>query len=228
MKTPASFVEALSAIELDDTFNPYGDFCPIHDLPEAAKYRRENLRRCLESAVDARVDTIWIARDLGYLGGRRTGIPLTDEAHLGAAARLFGGITLDRATVGPRIAERTATITWQLLMSIGRPVMLWNVFPLHPHEPNNPMTNRCHRRAEREATWPFLVALVEMLRPKQLVAIGRDAGAALEGLDIPVSNVRHPSYGGQAEFIAGIQKIYSLPRATERSIDPALPFIEFA
>ena len=228
MKTPASFVEALRDVDLADTFNPYSDFCTIHDLPDAAERRRKNLQRCLESAVKAQVDTIWIARDLGYLGGRRTGIPLTDEAHLVAAEQMFGGIKLDRATVGPKIAERTATVTWQLLSAIGRPVMLWNVFPLHPHAPDDHMTNRCHRRIEREATWPFLLALIDMLRPKKLVAIGRDAGFALGAIEIPVSNVRHPSYGGQADFIAGIQEIYDLPRSKKGSCTETLPFVEFA
>lgn len=226
MKTPASFVDALSTVELEDTFNPYRDICPIHDAQDAVEHRRRNLRRCLESALDANVDTIWIARDLGYMGGRRTGIPLTDEAHLADAERLFGGIKLERATTGPSLAERTATITWQLLAEIGRPVMLWNVFPLHPHAPKSPMTNRCHRRSEREATWPFLLALIEMLQPNRLVAIGRDAGAALDGLDIPVSNVRHPSYGGQPEFIAGIQAIYHLAPRTVLAPIPTLPFLE--
>jgi len=27
-------------------------------------------------------NTIWMGRDLGYRGGRRTGLALTDEAHL--------------------------------------------------------------------------------------------------------------------------------------------------
>lgn len=226
MKTPASFVDALSTIELENTFNPYRDICAIHDAQDAVERRCRNLRRCLESALDANVDTIWIARDLGYMGGRRTGIPLTDEAHLADAERLFGGIQLDRATTGPSLKERTATITWQLLAEIGRPVMLWNVFPLHPHAPKLPMTNRCHRRSEREAAWPFLLALIEMLQPKRLVAIGRDAAAALEGLDIPVSNVRHPSYGGQPEFIAGIQAIYQLGPRPVRTTMPTLPFLE--
>ena len=54
------------------------------------------------------METIWIARDLGYRGGRRTGVPLTDEVHLTHAAALMGGIALERATEGPAIAERTA------------------------------------------------------------------------------------------------------------------------
>ena len=49
-----------------------------------------------------------------------------------------------------------------------------------------------------------------MIRPRRIVAIGRDAGMALAGLDIPVELVRHPSYGGQAEFIAGVNEIYGI------------------
>ncbi|MBV7380992.1 MULTISPECIES: uracil-DNA glycosylase [Rhodobacterales] len=228
MNTPESFVEELAAVDLVNTFNPYSDICPIHDTVDAARARRENLKRCLEAAMNARADTIWIARDLGYRGGRRTGVPLTDEAHLTEAEHLFGGITLARATTGPALAERTATVTWQLLSSIGRPVMLWNVFPLHPHAPDDPMTNRSHRKTERSATWPFLLALLEMLQPKRLVAIGRDAGEALADLDLPVSQVRHPSYGGQSEFIAGIEAIYNLSSSARRPETATLPFAEFA
>ena len=132
MKTPAKFVNALSAVKLENTFNPYSDTCPVHDVPNAAKLRRNNLRRCLEACLDGGADTIWIARDLGYRGGRRTGIPLTDEAHLHDASNLFSGAKLSRATIGSPIAERTASITWGQLNSISKPVMLWNIFPLHP------------------------------------------------------------------------------------------------
>ena len=201
-------------LDLPDTFNPYRDVCPLHDAPDAARVRRDNLELCLRSAVAARADTIWIARDLGYRGGRRTGIPLTDEAHLADAGHLFRNVTLRRATRGPVVAERTATITWDLLRRIDRPVMLWNVFPLHPHSRNDPMSNRCHNRLEREATRCFILALLDMLAPARLVTIGRDAATALGDLDVPISPVRHPSYGGQSEFAAGIRSIYGL-RALE-------------
>jgi len=214
MKSPQSFVEALSRVALPNVFNPYGQRCPLYDHPHAASRRRKNLTRCLEAALDAQADTIWVARDLGYRGGRRTGVPLTDEAHLPDAQDLFGGIDLQRATQGPAVKERTATVTWQLLTEIGKPVVLWNVFPLHPHEDGDPMSNRCHRRAEREAAWPFLIALIAMIRPTQLVAIGRDAGAALAELDVPVKTVRHPSYGGQTEFSDSIRSIYQIAADT--------------
>jgi len=97
VKTPKSFAAALSQTRLPSVFNPYGDCCPVHDRPDAARVRKRNLVRCLEAALAARIDTIWIARDLGYRGGRRTGIPLTDEIHLSQAGVLLGGIALDRA-----------------------------------------------------------------------------------------------------------------------------------
>lgn len=221
--TPKSFVSALAAADLPSVFNPWRDCCPIHDRRDAPARRRANLEGVIAAALDARVETIWIARDLGYRGGRRTGVPLTDEVHLSHAATLMGGIALERATEGPAIAERTAAIVWQVLSRLGQPVMLWNVFPFHPHEVDDPMSNRCHTRAEREATWPLLQALVSMLQPKRIVAIGRDAHLALDGLDIPTTAIRHPSYGGQREFIAGMFDLYGIvdtPRAPELALEP--------
>lgn len=210
MKTPKSFAEALAETRLPSVFNPYAECCPAHDRSDAARVRRRNLVRCLDAAIAAHVDTIWIARDLGYRGGRRTGVPLTDEVHLDQAAALMGGIVLDRATRGPVVAERTAAVIWSTLARIGEPAVLWNIFPLHPHEPDDPFSNRCHTKAEREVTWPLLTALIAMIKPRRVVAIGRDAGTALGNLDITVEIVRHPSYGGQAEFIAGVNQIYGL------------------
>ncbi len=208
---------------MPSVFNPYVDCCPVHDRSDAARVRKRNLVRCLDAALAARVDTIWIARDLGYRGGRRTGVPLTDEIHLGQAGVLLGGISLDRATRGPVVAERTAAIVWSALARIGEPAVLWNIFPLHPHEPGDPFSNRCHTRAERDATWPLLIALIGMIRPRRIVAIGRDAGMALGGIDVPVQVVRHPSYGGQAEFIAGIHQIYGIAEHQARAEMLELP-----
>ena len=220
MKTPRTFADALADTSLKAVFNPYSDHCAVHDRVDGANVRKRNLVHCLEAAIDARVDTIWIARDLGYRGGRRTGVPLTDEVHLTSASTLMGGIALDRATHGPAVAERTAAVVWRVLTRVGAPVVLWNIFPLHPHENDDPLTNRCHSRAERDATWPFLTALIAMAAPRRIVAIGRDAGLALAGIDLPVMTVRHPSYGGQTKFIAGVHAIYGLG---DDNVIPELP-----
>lgn len=223
MKTPKTFAVALAETCLPSVFNPYRETCAHHDRPDAAAVRRRNLERYLEAALDAHVDTVWVARDLGYRGGRRTGVPLTDEVHLGPAGALMGGIELERATRGPVVAERTAAIVWRVLSRVRQPVVLWNIFPLHPHEAGDPFSNRRHTRAEREATWPLLTALIDMIRPKQMVAIGRDAGLALAAINVPVHVVRHPSYGGQAEFIAGICALYGVAQDPDLGEPGMLP-----
>jgi hypothetical protein len=216
MNTPSNFATALAELDLPSVFNPYSDECLLHDQENAALLRKSNLVGSLEAALKANADTIWIARDLGYRGGRRTGVPLTDEIHLPNAGELWGGITLQRATCGPLVAERTAAIVWKMLVDIAEPVVLWNVFPLHPHETDDPFSNRCHTRKEREAAWPFLIALIEMVRPKRIVAIGRDAAMAVADVGLPINAVRHPSYGGQNEFIAGLRAIYGGASGTSK------------
>ncbi|MGO8868998.1 MAG: uracil-DNA glycosylase [Alphaproteobacteria bacterium] len=119
-----------------------------------------------------------------------------------------------RATRGPEVAERTAAVVWQMLRAIDRPIFLWNVFPLHPHEPGDPMSNRCHTRVERESCRPLLTWLMETLQPRTVVAIGRDAHLALQDLGISAAAVRHPSYGGQSEFVSGLTALYGLTAAS--------------
>jgi hypothetical protein len=217
--TPSALVTALADVRLPSVFNPYSDCCAIHDRADAAKTRRKNLEVFLQGALSSKVETIWVARDLGYRGGRRTGVPLTDEVHLDGVGRLFGGIELKRATRGPVMAERTAAVVWRVLSRIHKPVVLWNVFPFHPHEPNDHLSNRCHTSAERLITLPLFETLIEMFQPRRLVAIGRDAQLALKDIKIPVTTVRHPSYGGQNEFIAGLYDLYGVNEQPAPELD---------
>lgn len=205
-----SFIDALSAVQLNNVFNPYADHCALHDRDDAAARRRRNLELSLLTAVDLGVRTIWIARDLGYRGGRRTGLALTDEMHLDAYSELFRGLPVAKATKGPAVGERTANVIWRMLARTGEPVFLWNVFPLHPHEPDDPMSNRCHTARERDACGEFFHAIVDLLQPEKIIAIGGDAHRAVESLGISSVQVRHPSYGGQNVFIRQIEEAYDL------------------
>jgi hypothetical protein len=209
-------------MQLPSVFNPYTDCCKDHDRSNAAQVRRRNLEAFLRAGLERKVDTIWVARDLGYRGGRRTGIPLTDEVHLDQIEKLFGGIKVKRATRGPIVAERTAAVVWKMLAQIGEPVVLWNVFPFHPHEPDDPFTNRCHTPTERDLTMPLLRGLVEMFQARRIVAIGRDAHLALHDIGIPVNAVRHPSYGGQTEFMASIRELYGVTDWGHKNLELAL------
>lgn len=210
----------VSRLRLPSVFNPYSDICPHFDLPDAPARRRANLRAQLQAALDAKVDTLWIGRDLGYRGGRRTGLALTDEANLPNVPVLFGcEVAIARATVGPAVAERTAAVVWRTMRQLPSPIFTWNVFPLHPHEKKHPLSNRCHTRKEREATGPILLRLLDLLQPSTIVAIGNDAELGLSELGIESLKVRHPSYGGVADFERGIASIHGF-RTEERSPPP--------
>lgn len=208
----AEFVAQLADLRFENAFNPYAQACPNHDLKAAASVRRRNLETVLEAALTFGVDSFWVARDLGYRGGRRTGLALTDEIHLQWHADLFNTGPLSRSTKGPAMAERTATVVWSILRSINKPIFLWNVFPYHPHEPDDEMSNRCHTRAERLACRPLLMWLLEHLMPRHVVAIGRDAKTALDELAIDSVCARHPSYGGQTEFVETLSALYRIER----------------
>lgn len=206
----ARYVSSLADFRFPNVFNPYAESCPIHDAPNAPDIRRQNLEMVLTAALEGGVEAIWMGRDLGHRGGRRTGLALTDDAHLSCHGAIFGCSTLKRATRGPAVAERTATIIWDMLAAVHQRIFLWNVFPLHPHEQDDPLSNRCHTRSERQACRELLSQLLQSLSPKRVVAIGRNAQNALAELDIPSIGVRHPSYGGQSEFISSISHLYGV------------------
>lgn len=203
------FIKELAQIRLDSVFNPYADLCAMSDLQEAPAIRRANLLAFMRAAK-GRVRSIWFGRDLGYRGGRRTGLPLTDEHHLAAFSARYGGVAVAQATKGPPVAERTAAVIWSMLHQLTEPPFLWNVFPFHPHAPGDPMSNRCHTAAERRTCAPVITTLIDWLQPETIVAIGNDAFNALTDLGYPCQHVRHPSYGGQSDFIRGITRIYRL------------------
>ena len=206
------FVRALSELSLDNTFNPYSDRCIVHDLPDAPERRAQALLDMLKSAVDKSVDSIWIGRDPGYRGARRTGLALTDDLHIGVHAERWD-LSMQRPTKGAVVMERTATVTWSVLSRLDNPIFLWNVFPLHPHEPGDPFSNRRHNSVERRIGESFLDQLVGLLSPCRLVAIGNDAANSARRLadsTIEVVKVRHPSHGGQRQFISQMYDLYGI------------------
>jgi len=209
--SPSSFVNALAAITSINVFNPYADKCEVHDLANAARTRRRNLNSYLDAVKASGSDTIWMGRDLGYRGGRRTGIALTDEHHLAELNEIYSGCIASRATKGPAVAERTAAEIWAALRSVDVPPLLWNVFPLHPHEPGEQLSNRRFTAGELESIRDLNATLISSFGIRRIVAIGQDAVKYSATFGVDIVAIRHPSYGGVSEFRSGIGKLYGLP-----------------
>lgn len=211
MSWEQTFIARLAGVKISNVFNPYCDRCEVHDLADAAKIRRKNLELVLRARRAARIDSIWFGRDLGYRGGRRTGLALTDEISMFADRSPFNrAAKIARATHGSPVAERTAAVIWSVINRLPRAPMLWNAFPFHPHEPGSPFTNRAHTTKERRETAWTIEALIEHFDGPRLIAIGNDASKALTDLGFSHDIARHPSYGGQREFVETMERIYDL------------------
>jgi hypothetical protein len=92
------------------------------------------------------------------------------------------------------------------------------VFPLHPHEPGNPFSNRRFSSAELRQVEELNAALISWLGIKRIVAIGQDAAHYASRFDVKVTTVRHPSYGGVKDFRDGMRRVYTL--APRRAAKP--------
>lgn len=209
--SPKSICEALQGLRFEHTFNPYVDLCPTYDEARSPEQRIRLIESILTAACSVEIDAIWIGRDLGYRGGRRTGLALTDDVNFKSHLARWN-LTANRPTSGTPIKERTANIIWNILSRIESHVFLWNVFPLHPFYPNSHFSNRAHNSREREEGERILSLIACFLKPRRFVAIGNDAASSAKRLfpQQEVQHVRHPSYGGQRRFCEQICFLYSI------------------
>lgn len=205
-----SFVKALAEIRLPNVFNPYADRCDLFDLSTAASVRRKNLISYLGAIERSGTDIIWMGRDLGYRGGRRTGLALTDESHLRDMMECYPGASINKATTGPIVAERTATEIWAAIRAVPVPPLLWNVFPFHPHDADQQFTNRKFTSRELAVVDELNRALIKWLGIRTIVGIGQDAAKYASDFGVSVECIRHPSYGGVRDFREGVERVYGI------------------
>ena len=210
MNKVSAFIDELSSLSFRDTFNPYSDYCIENDIESAPQIRKKTLFDILTKASQVEVSSIWIGRDLGYRGGRRTGLALTDDVHIENHAARWGVKPIN-PTKGICISERTAAMIWSVLDNIDENIFLWNAFPFLPHLSNLPFTNRNHNSIERKCGIEILEQLINIVEPRYLIAIGNDAfnTASRIKTTCEVKKVRHPSYGGHNIFLKQILELYS-------------------
>ncbi|WP_156419918.1 uracil-DNA glycosylase [Aureimonas sp. N4] len=205
------FLKSLEVVKLDNCFNPYADRCKVYDLPNAFEVRKENLRLILERCASAPVVDLWVGRDLGHKGGRRTGIALLDELQMDAYASKLGIGLLSRATTGKPVKEQTATSVAQAMENCSVPILTWNVFPFHPHNSGCPFSNRSHTLREAQIGCELLLRLTRLVSIRYVVAIGADAKRSMAAIGQDIKAVRHPSFGGKNSFLEQMKNIYPAP-----------------
>lgn len=208
-----SIIQRLSINSFDNSFNPYSDICSHFDNSESNKIRRNNLEKYLKyfSKLDS-ID-IWIGRDLGYKGGRKTGIPFTSENNIALLNENLG-LDLQIASNSKIISsEISANTIWEVFNDISDNIIFWNIYPFHPHEKGNQFTNRKFNKEEEFFGLNILQLLIKSLKIKRIICIGNDSFNSLKKINIehiPITAVRHPSYGGITIFKNKIREIYNV------------------
>jgi hypothetical protein len=192
----------LTRLRIGVTFNQYADAGP-DDVPGAAAIRLENLRAYLAERPGA--DVVCLGEAGGYQGMRWSGIAFTSERDL-----LRWGAPYRTTCAARTWSEPSGTIVHKVLAELGAEhrVILWNTVPTHPHRLGEPLSNRRPTTAEVEAGAPLAMRLVELVRPRTVVAVGRIAESVLPA---GTAYVRHPANAGGPAFREGMRAILAAP-----------------
>ena len=222
-----TFINKLQSYQGKDVFNPWRDFDPDTEIgPEAPALRCANLRRYLELRQQAHY--LFIAEALGYQGGHFSGVAITSERILLGQHKdvrpesVLGQWQYERTSKpsseqlnatqrAKGFNEPTDTVVWSTLQNHGVAafdVILWNIFPWHPHKAGNLLTNRTPSTPELDVGVEFAKMLLELVPGMQIVAIGQKAADTLSRYGIGCTAVRHPSMGGAETFRAQVAELF--------------------
>ena len=193
----------LSTANIGATFNQFRETGP-DDVPDGPMIRRANLRQYL--AERDRADVLAIGEAAGYQGMRWSGIAFTSEFDL-----LRWGDPYRRSSRRPRPwKEPSGTIVHGLLdeLRAERRVILWNTVPTHPHLAEQPLSNRRPTRPEVVAGLTYARRLIEIVRPRLVVGVGRIAADTVGNGAV---YVRHPAQSGATAFRAGMRALLEAP-----------------
>ena len=105
------------------------------------------------------------------------------------------------------LGEQSATIVWETLSNLKTVPLIWNSFPFHPRQAENPRTNRAPRSSEKLLGQAYLQRILDAYQPKTCIAVGNVAEEAFKALAIPYQKVRHPAQGGKNDFVAGLTQL---------------------
>ena len=222
-----TFIDKLQSYQSENVFNPWRDFDPATEIgPEAPEIRRKNLRRYLELRPNAHY--LFIAEALGYQGGHFSGVAITSERiilgqHKDVRPESVLGewkyqrtsdassALLNATQKAKGFNEPTDTVVWSTLQNHGLAafdVILWNIFPWHPHKGGKLLTNRTPSTSELDIGVEYAKLLLELVPRMQIVAIGQKAADTLGRYGIACKAVRHPSMGGAELFRAQVAELF--------------------
>lgn len=166
------------------------------------------MQSCWEN--DNRKRILLVGEAPGYKGCMLTGVPFSSGRIYQEIEHPFLLSLKDRLTLKTSAAENTASIVWRYLATNNQLPLFWNAFPFHPHAVGDKKSNRPPTRTEVGQGTEYLNRLNDLFEPEVVVGVGRKGASAVHAA-FPTRNVvsvRHPSFGGKADFIRGMNAIF--------------------
>ena len=191
-----------------DVFNPWTTAALDDASFNGPRQRRARLAQHL-SAPRPRI--LLVGEAPGHLGARASGVAFCSEKLI-----LAGAIPRVEALAGRfttrdlALSEPSATIIWKTLyaLEVAGTTICWNAFPVHPHRPCEPLTNRTPRDDELRLGSAALSVILDAFPSATVVAVGRKAELALGRLGAKMgAAVRHPANGGARAFAEGLRAV---------------------
>jgi hypothetical protein len=184
--------------------NPYRDGQSTHDCEGGPAIRRANLARYLSALRAGPAPRLLLVGEAaGYQGCRFSGIAFTSE-HTLLNHGFFGDGYRRSASRERPWKEPSGSIVWETSDRLGRPFVLWNIVPFHPHHPGEPLSNRTPTADERKLGLEYFLILRDIFPEATVIAVGRLSAERLSDAGVKNIAVRHPAYGGKKEFQEGV------------------------
>jgi hypothetical protein len=170
-----------------------------------SQIRNENLRLYLTRIKELNPSTMILGEAPGYKGCRLTGIPFTSERLLKENI-FFSKDNYKFINDKDKLeSEISATIVWAELDNLSFRPLIWNIFPFHPHQTNNNLSNRTPTLSELELGKSFFQDLMKIFKIQKVICLGREPESQLKKMSINYKYVRHPANGGKNKFVCGLR-----------------------
>jgi len=199
----------------DLLFNQYHDAWQDVDSQEAPIIRQNNLISYVLSVIKS-AEFLAIGEAAGPWGCRFSGIAFVGERQLVQASLPFTGQR--SSCVEPKLAKRrkapfvsaSSTMFWKVMRQYHPRFLVWDAVPLHPHLLNDRLSVRTPTDPELRQFLPALDAIISIVKPQNILAIGNSAYNSLLKLGHKSFRIRHPANGGFAEFAAGMASAFNV------------------
>lgn len=179
-------------------FNQYVEEDPSESRGNS-KIRLINLKSYLTALLNRPVELMIIGESAGYNGAKCNGLHLfTEDYYL----KLPGIRSVNRLVDESKTAKFLDRAFWGHATPLA-----FNIVPFFTHPENCLASNRKPSKAEIQQGSYFSLKLYQIFKPECVISMGRLAEMGLAQRGIKNDYLRHPSMGGQEEFLRGLRAL---------------------